>query len=130
MLFNSDDEFQPVATNTLSLDNNFSVSIWLQPIDIPFNAQFTVRGLNLNIDQTSSELATPNALIDGSISTDLWSHVGIIYQVGSVEFFINGDSVGTESYTPINTSFSFLSGFNNVLMDEVKIYNVHFRFLR
>jgi hypothetical protein len=135
-----------VDTGISSLSGAFSVSLWINEISLASGSMFgnwnstsaddiyirtnSSGQLILGIDGISNQTFGSS----GDISVNTWHHIVMTFNNGTVEAYLDGDSLGTS--TTGNTSFS--SGRNFVIgadstksnashfngtIDEVRIYN-------
>ena len=115
-----------VLTNSVNLDGNFTVSMWLKPLEANYNTTFRARGLAVEISNTNLTWGFTAPTISGFITDTSWSHIAVKYNqdTGLMHYYVNGevDDVNGESFTHTSSSFVFDAGTNNILIDEVMLY--------
>ena len=123
LVFNSTDTFN----NNITLDGNFTVSMWLQAIDATYDATFRARGLRVNLNNGNLpwDYATPT--ISGQLAQDMWTHFSVKFSAdsGLMYFYVNGEvneSAG-ESFVNSDNFFIIEGNYENILIDELMLYN-------
>ena len=114
-----------VDASSVSLNGNFTFSLWLQPNDSTYDATIVARGLRLNVENTNPiwDYDSVNT-ISGNLAQNVWTHVGVKFSANVMHFYINGEVDNTvgETFNPTDADLIFFP-FTNILIDELTLYN-------
>jgi hypothetical protein len=138
-------DYAEVADNaSLDMTENFTVMVWIRPDTIPNSGLMTILSKDENYEfhinssgrinwwWNNSSGATRQFNSTAVIATNVWTHVAIVYELGSQRIIINGVESGSTSYNETLRTNSdplhiggdqlFAGRYFDGLIDEVKVY--------
>ena len=138
-------DYAEVADNaSLDMTEKFTVMAWIRPDTLPGSGLMTILSKDENYEfhinsagrinwwWNNSSGATREFNSTATISTNVWTHVAIVYEQGSQRIVINGVESGSTSYTETLRTNSdplhiggdqlYAGRYFDGLIDEVKVY--------
>ena len=103
----------------------FTFSFWAQADSATHYAEFSLGDFNVSLNSNSISLKKASAFVATSTEVLLskWTHITAKLSGGNLSLYVNGEQEANGSSTTSGTNLTIQTGFQNIFIDEMMVYN-------